>query len=118
MLSNTVTHFSLLVQSTLRKDLFIQILLRAALLILTLGEEYKMKYPNDAWTCRAYLVTLRCGITEEVRVKTDLLTILLTGEAVGRIGAGSAVSNYLGQAGHAGPTISPLTFRTRIGCII
>jgi hypothetical protein len=48
-------------------------------------------------------------------VKTDLLTFLLTGEAVGRIGAGSAVTNTLGKAGQAGPTVKLLTFRTRIG---
>ena len=64
---------------------------------------------------QGYLVTLGCGITEEVRVKTDLLTILLTGEAVLTAAAGSTHLHSLGQAGQAGPTVILLTFRTAIG---
>mgnify|MGYP006975732878 CR=1 FL=1 len=65
---------------------------------------------------QGYLVTLGCGITAEVMVKTDLLTILLTGEAVLTAAAAAAVTcSTLGQAGQAGPIVILLTFRTGIG---
>ena len=65
---------------------------------------------------QGYLVTLGCGITEEVMVKTDLLTILLTGEAVITAAAAAAVTHgTLGQAGQAGAKVTRLTFRTGIG---
>ena len=65
---------------------------------------------------QGYLVTLGCGITEEVMVKTDLLTILLTDEAVLPAAAAAAVTHgTLGQAGQAGPTVKRLTLRTGIG---
>ena len=64
---------------------------------------------------QGYLVTLGCGITEEVMVKTDLLTILLTGEAVLTAAAGSTHLHSLGQAGQAGAIVILFTFRAGIG---